>query len=51
MEEQGQQLTADEIYSTCVTFLIGGHETTTSLIANSLYRLLSDPEQLAIARA
>jgi cytochrome P450 len=50
VEEQGAQLTLDEIYSTCVTFLIGGHETTTSLIANSLYRLLSHPEQLAIAR-
>lgn len=50
-EEAGEQLTMDEIYSTCVTFLIGGHETTTSLIANSLYRLLRDPEQLALARA
>ncbi|MFO7532858.1 MAG: cytochrome P450 [Candidatus Limnocylindrales bacterium] len=51
VEEAGEQLTTDEIYSTCVTFLIGGHETTTSLIANCLYRLLMDPEQLARARA
>jgi cytochrome P450 len=51
VEESGDQLTMDEIYSTCVTFLIGGHETTTSLIANTLYRLLRDPHQLALARA
>ena len=51
VEEAGQQLTTDEIYSTCVTFLIGGHETTTSLIANCLYRLLLDPGQLELARA
>ena len=51
VEEQGSQLTVDEIYSTCVTFLIGGHETTTSLIANGLYSLLRHPEQLAILRA
>jgi cytochrome P450 len=39
-----------EIYSTCVTFLIGGHETTTSLIANCLYALLQRPEQLDLVR-
>ncbi len=51
VEEQGSQLTVDEIYSTCVTFLIGGHETTTSLIANGLYSLLRHPEQLAILQS
>ena len=50
-EEEGDRLTLDEIYSTCVTFLIGGHETTTSLIANGLYSLLRHPEQLAALRA
>ncbi|MEX1296933.1 MAG: cytochrome P450 [Candidatus Limnocylindrales bacterium] len=39
-----------EIYSTCVTFLIGGHETTTSLIANCLHALLRRPDQLELAR-
>lgn len=39
-----------EIYSTCVTFLIGGHETTTSLIANCLHALLRRPDQLEQAR-
>jgi cytochrome P450 len=51
VEEAGSQLTTDEIYSTCVTFLIGGHETTTSLIANCLYTLLRHPDQLAAVRA
>jgi cytochrome P450 len=51
VEEQGTQLTVDEIYSTCVTFLIGGHETTTSLIANGLYTLLRHPQQLEVLRA
>ncbi len=51
VEEAGDRLTLDEIYSTCVTFLIGGHETTTSLIANGLYLLLRHPEQLAAVRA
>ncbi len=50
VEEAGEQLTIDETHSTCVTFLIGGHETTTSLIANALYRLLTNPEQLERAR-
>jgi hypothetical protein len=51
VEEEGSRLTVDEIYSTCVTFLIGGHETTTSLIANGLYSLLRHPDQLAALRA
>jgi cytochrome P450 len=51
VEEAGAQLTTDEIYSTCVTFLIGGHETTTSLIASGLYCLLRHPEQMEAARA
>ncbi len=50
VEEAGDQLTVDEIYSTCVTFLIGGHETTTSLIANCLYRLLANPDRFELAR-
>ncbi len=50
VEAAGSQLTTDEIYSTCVTFLIGGHETTTSLIATGLYTLLRHPDQLAAVR-
>lgn len=47
VEMEGERLSTEELYSTCVTFLIGGHETTTSLIANGLYTLLRHPEQLA----
>ncbi|MCY7419256.1 MAG: cytochrome P450 [Chloroflexi bacterium] len=50
VELEGQRLTTDELYSTCVTFLIGGHETTTSLIANGVWTLLRHPAQLAALR-
>src|SRR5690606_22175647 len=33
-EEAGDSLTMEEVISTCVTILIGGHETTTNLIAS-----------------
>lgn len=46
VEEEGSQLTTEELYSTCVTFLIAGHETTTSLIANGMYTLLCYPEPM-----
>jgi cytochrome P450 len=45
-EETGDRLTRDELLSTCVTLLIAGHETTTSLIGNSLLLLLWHPEHM-----
>jgi hypothetical protein len=39
-EEGGRRLTEEELLSTCVTVLIAGHETTTSLISNAVYTLL-----------
>jgi hypothetical protein len=39
-EENGKRLSEEELLSTCVTILIAGHETTTSLITNSVYTLL-----------
>jgi pimeloyl-[acyl-carrier protein] synthase len=39
-EEDGVRLTEEEMLSTCVTLLIAGHETTTSLIANAVNTLL-----------
>ena len=36
--------------SSCVTILIGGHETTTYLIANGVYALLQHPEQLSLLK-
>ncbi|MCY3832360.1 MAG: cytochrome P450 [Chloroflexi bacterium] len=44
-ELEGDKLTEEEMVSSCVTILIGGHETTTYLIANGLYWLLGNPDQ------
>ncbi len=49
-EESGDRLTEAELFSNCVTFMIGGHETTTSLIGNGMLALLRNPEQLARLR-
>ncbi len=35
-----------ELLSTCVTFLVGGHETTTALLASGLLALFRQPDQL-----
>lgn len=45
-ELEGDKLSEEEMVSSCVTILIGGHETTTYLIANGVYALLRQPEQL-----
>jgi cytochrome P450 len=45
VEESGDQLTEDEIISTCNLLLIAGHETTVNLIANATMALLRHPEQ------
>lgn len=42
---QGESLTDAEIINTGITLLTAGHETTTSLIGNGLYTLLSHSEQ------
>lgn len=49
-EEEGEQLTTEELISTCVLLLIAGHETTTRLISNGLHLLLGHPEQLEALR-
>lgn len=46
-EEHGQKLTQEELTSTCVTLLIAGHETTTSLIGHGLLALLQHPDAMA----
>lgn len=43
-QEAGDKLTEEELLSTCVTLLIGGHETTTSLLASSLWLIGNHPE-------
>ncbi|MFM1550793.1 MAG: cytochrome P450 [Lentisphaeria bacterium] len=45
-EAEGTRLTEVELFSTCLTFMIGGHETTTNLIGNGMLALLQRPEQL-----
>jgi cytochrome P450 len=41
-EEDGDQLTEDEIVATCNLLLIAGHETTVNLIANGIQAMLAD---------
>ena len=48
--EAGDRLTHDELIGTCVLLLSAGHETTTRLIGNGLYALLTHPEQMALLR-
>jgi cytochrome P450 len=47
VEESGDQLTEEEIVSTCNLLLIAGHETTVNLIGNAILAMLRRPEQWA----
>ncbi|MGA7134480.1 MAG: cytochrome P450 [Mycobacterium sp.] len=47
VEESGDQLTEEEIVSTCSLLLIAGHETTVNLIANAILAMLRHPAQWA----
>ncbi len=51
VREEGQGFTDEELFDTCVTLLIAGHETTTSLIGNGILELLRHPDQLADLRS
>jgi cytochrome P450 len=45
-EEQGDSLKENELFSMMILLIIAGHETTVSLIANSVLALLTHPEEL-----
>ncbi len=47
----GDALTEEEILGTSVTLLLGGHETTTRLMATTILELVRHPEQCARLRA
>ena len=47
VEESGDQLTEDEIVSTCSLLLVAGHETTVNLIGNAILAMLRYPAQWA----
>jgi cytochrome P450 len=49
-EKSGERLSALELYHNCIFLLNAGHETTTNLIGNGLWLLLSREDQLARLR-
>ena len=49
-EEDGDQLTPDEMQATLQLLLVAGNETTTNLIGNGMLALLRHPEQLQLLR-
>jgi cytochrome P450 len=50
-EQDGEKLTDTELYHQCIFMLNAGHETTTNLIGNGMWLLLTYPEELARLRA
>jgi cytochrome P450 len=50
LESEGERLSEAELINTCVTLFTAGHETTLSLISNSIYTLLANPDQLQLLR-
>jgi len=49
-EVSGHRLSDDEVIANTIITLIGGHETTTNLIASGFLTLLRDPEPLQLLR-
>lgn len=47
-ESEGDKLSESELINTCITLLVAGHETSTSLIGNGLYTLLRHRDQLQL---
>ena len=49
--QDNDSLTQNEMISTCILLLAAGHETTTRLIGNGLYTLITHPDQFDRLRA
>jgi pimeloyl-[acyl-carrier protein] synthase len=50
-ESDGQRLSEAELINTCVTLFTAGHETTLSLISNTIYTLLANSDQFQLLRS
>jgi cytochrome P450 len=50
-DDDGDQLSENELVAMAMLLLIAGHETTTNLIGNAVLGLLTRPDQLALLRA
>jgi cytochrome P450 len=50
-EEAGDRLSENELYSMAVLLIVAGHETTVSLITNSVLALLTHPDALTEVRS
>ena len=50
-EHDGRRLTQEELIQNCIFLLNAGHETTTSLVGNSIGLLLDHPDEFARLRA
>jgi cytochrome P450 len=50
-ESEGDKLSEAELLNTCITLLVAGHETTTSLVGNGIQLLLSHPDEWARLKA
>jgi cytochrome P450 len=51
VEQEGDRLTDDEVIANTIMTMVGGQETTTSLIGNGLLTLLQHPDQLRELRS
>ncbi len=49
-ESEGFKLSDKQLYHQCIFLLNAGHETTTNLMGNGLYTLLTHPDQLQLFR-
>jgi hypothetical protein len=49
-ESEGGRISEPELISTCGTLFVAGQETTFALIANTIYTLLTHPDQLELLR-